>query len=124
MSNRGRAWDHGVEYVTLSVVLPQTEGDALTSRVGNQSDLRGWQAIGDRTMTAPRTRPWRADPRPLANSAATTSDHSVFTLRLRHSSIGETGRATIGIFISRTYTFEKFPEKRLEYEGGHDGRIR
>jgi hypothetical protein len=61
----------------------------------------------------------------IANFAAITSDHSVSMLRLRHSSIeGDMSRDNRQLYWRDPATLEQSPEKRLEYKGGHDGRIR
>jgi hypothetical protein len=96
VTNRGKALGRCVEYVLVSVALPQMEADALTSRIGGQCGFRSLQTMRDPRYVYPeaeqlgarlRQDPWRADPIPLANSAATTSDRSVPISRQRYSSI-------------------------------------
>jgi hypothetical protein len=47
VTNRGKALGRRVEYVLVSVALPQMEADALTSRIGRQCGFRSLQAMRD-----------------------------------------------------------------------------
>jgi hypothetical protein len=47
VTNRGKALGRRVEYVLVSVALPQMEADALTSRIGRQCGFRSLQTMRD-----------------------------------------------------------------------------
>lgn len=47
VTNRGKALGRRVEYVLVSVALPQMEADAQTLRIGRQSGFRSLQTMRD-----------------------------------------------------------------------------
>ena len=47
VTNRGKALGRRVEYVLVSVALPQMEADALTSRIDRQCGFRSLQTMRD-----------------------------------------------------------------------------
>ena len=47
VTNRGKALGRRVEYVLVSVALPQMEADTLTSRIGRQCGFRSLQTMRD-----------------------------------------------------------------------------
>jgi hypothetical protein len=47
VTNRGKALGRRVEYVLVSVALPQMAADALTSRIGRQCGFRSLQTMRD-----------------------------------------------------------------------------